>query len=461
MTNDYFQKLVDLIQSLFFSAISIAFLLFIGFIILFILGALFSEFFSKHNKKLFDDALDLFDEKLMASLKDWPIIVQRLSAINKKKVVKEDFYNQANIYLPYFKLMNNHLHSVSRFNVNERIANCLSITTNYDEFLINFKVKELHLLNNGIVYLYNAFKDRSWKDKKSLKYINKFQDRQQRGTFLISGRNYFEELKVNLDKKIYLYQQEQISFSNKEESIKYFKDTLDYFDLWKIHLILTEIEIAREIEIRMHNLYEIKNDYQLKQYLDIRNIIIKSASKHYDENYIRKGESIGYPLINKFFFLQFNSNPITHIASNIVELIIPNQDFKTFLSSNNTNKTSRLIGYLIHGGGGYINYVEIDILSMKDENYNMQLVQHLTNTVFKLEICMSPSQYESFFKGEDEDIDILDTFFNYPNQDFVDYSTIKLEIENNLDGPPLEFGPTTATHNIVSLKYSSKLKKKS
>ena len=40
---------------------------------------------------------------------------------------------------------------------------------------------------------------------------------------------------------------------------------------------------------------------------------------------------------------------------------------------------------------------------MKDESYNMQLVQHITNTVYKLEICMSPSQYESFFKGEDED----------------------------------------------------------
>ena len=34
----------------------------------------------------------------------------------------------------------------------------------------------------------------------------------------------------------------------------------------------------------------------------------------------------------------------------------------------------------------------------------MQLVQHITNTVYKLEICMSPSQYESFFKGEDEDV---------------------------------------------------------
>tara|TARA_X000000950_G_C13891042_1_gene650852 strand:+ start:727 stop:2103 length:1377 start_codon:yes stop_codon:yes gene_type:complete len=458
MTNDYFQKIVDLIQSLFFSVISIALLLIIGLIVLLILAVLFSEFFSKHNKRLFDDALDLFDEKLMVSNNAWSYVVQKLNFIREKKVVKEDYYTQANIYLPYFKLINTYLNLETRLKVSEYITHCISKITNHEEYLSYFKTYELDLLNDGIAYLYKAYKEEGWTDKNSLKYFNKYSNR-QKYIHLSFREKYFDELKQNLENKIYLYQQEEINFSNKEEALKYFKDNLDFFELWRIHLLLTEIEIARCVEIQMNNLYDLRNNYQLKDYLKIRNLIIDAASKHYDKKF-RNNESIGYSLINDLFILQVNSNPITHIASNIVELIIPKQNFKAFLSSNNTNKTTKLTGYLVHAGG-YVNHVEIDFLSMKDESYNMQLVQHITNTVYKLEICMSPSQYESFFKGEDEDVDIYDSFFRYYNQEFVDFSTIKLEIENNLDGPQLEFGPTTATHNIVSLKYSSKLKKKS
>ena len=458
MTNDYFQKIVDLIQSLFFSVISIALLLIIGLIVLLILAALFSEFFSKRNKRLFDDALDLFDEKLMVSNNAWSYVVLKLNFIRKKKVVKEDYYTQANIYLPYFKLINTYLNLETRLKVSEYITDCISKITNHEEYLSYFKTYELDLLNDGIAYLYKANKEEGWTDKNSLKYFNKYSNR-QKYIHLSSRNKYFDELMQNLENKIYLYQQEEINFSNKEEALKYFKDNLDFFELWRIHLLLTEIEIARCVEIQMNNLYDLRNNYQLKDYLKIRSLIIDAASKHYVKK-LRNNESIGYSLINDLFILQVNSNPITHITSNIVELIIPKQNFKAFLSSNNTNKTTKLIGYLVHSGG-YINHVEIDFLSMKDESYNMQLVQHITNTVYKLEICMSPSQYESFFKGEDEDADIYDSFFRYYNQEFVDFSTIKLEIENNLDGPPFEFGPTTATHNIVSLKYSSKLKKKS
>ena len=126
MTNDYFQKIVDLIQSLFFRVISIALLLIIGLIVLLILAVLFSEFFSKHNKRLFDDALDLFDEKLMVSNNAWSYVVQKLNFIRKKKVVKEDYYTKANIYLPYFKLINTYLNLETRLKVNEYITDCIS-----------------------------------------------------------------------------------------------------------------------------------------------------------------------------------------------------------------------------------------------------------------------------------------------------------------------------------------------
>lgn len=368
-------------------------------------------------------------------------------SIYKKYFVDENYYTLANIYLVYVKLLQ--LENRNQFN-KEIIASCLPRSKDY----IN---KELQLIISGIVFLYYANKNKDWNNKKFLQSVKIWE---LKSLNYYERIEYFQEFKKNLNEKKFFYQNKENKYLSSEDDVSnIFNHPVDFPTSWKIHFILIEIEISRELELTMKKLSEIGIGYHIGYLIELKGLVFSAMFETVSKKVYIPDFKIDVPLtLTNFRADNTIRNFKRFLTGYLLEFIIPKQSYTTSLTGESSNKVTRAVGYLKDMSNN-INRVRINIYCMKDDNYSMKITQHFHDRVYMVDILLNAYQYESYLKGDDADTRIKDTLFLYPNKSILEYSVMMINFDNNLKEEELEIDERSSTHDITSLQYSSKLLK--